>query len=109
MVLIAFAIIPIITIICAWLLLTIFDLLQFLLNILIGMGVLMWFTTSVVFQFIYNCWWNVASMANNLVVYIWARVCLPIDFIVHVLKHFWLLSLSVMHLVLRVLYYIFLL
>ena len=109
MVLAAFAIIPILAMIFVWLLHTIFDLLQFILNIFIGCRVLMWLAISVLVKFIYNCWWYVASTANNLFAYIWARVSLPIDFAVHVLKHFGLLSLSMTHLVLRILYYIFLL
>ena len=109
MVLTAFTIIPIIAIICMWLLCTFINLGQFLLNILVGLGVLMWFAISIISQFIYNCWWHVASVVNNLVAYIWSGVHLPIDIVVHVLKHFGFLSLSVTHLVLRVLYYVFLL
>ena len=109
MVLAAFATFPILTIIFVWLLQTILDISQFLFNILIGLGVLMWFILSALFNFIYNCWWYVASLAHNLVMYICARVCLPIDFTVHALKHFSLLSLSITHLVFHMLYYVFLL
>ena len=69
----------------------------------------MWFAVSIISQFIYNCWWHVVSAANNLVVYIWSGVHLSIDIVIHVLKHFGFLSLSITHLVLRVLYYVFLL
>ena len=109
MVLTAFTIIPIIAVICVWLLHTIISLVQLLLNILAGLGVLVWFAISIISQFIYSFWWHVASAANHLVVYIWPSVHLPIDIVVHVLKHFGFLSFSITHLALRVLYYVFLL
>ena len=108
MVLTAFVIVPIIAIVVAWLIRSIISLGQFLCDILLGLGILMWLIISFLGQIIYNCWWYTASAANNLVAYIWSGVHLPIDVAVHVV-HFGLLSLSVTHLVLRILYYVFLL
>ena len=109
MVLIAFVIAPIIAIIVVWLIHSILSLGQFLCNILLSLGVLMWLIISFLGQIFYNCWRNTALATNNLVVYVWSGVHLPIDVAVHVVKHFGLLSLSVTHLVLRVLHYVFLL
>ena len=101
--------IPILAIILVWLIHTVYDILHFLLNILIGSVILMWFIVSGLYKFIINCWWYVAYSANSIVLYIWARVRLPIDFAAHVSKHFGLLSLSITHLALQILYYVFLL
>ena len=109
MVFTAFVIVALIAIIAAWLVKSIISLGYFLGNILIGLLVLMWFILTLLGQFIYNCWWHITSSANSLVAYVWSGVCLPIDTIIHIIKHFGLLSLSFTHLVLRVVYYIFLL
>ena len=105
----AFVIVPIIAIIVVWLIHSIFSLGQFLCDILLSLGILMWLIISFLGQIIYNGWWYTASATNNLVAYVWSGVHLPIDVAVHVVKHFGLLSLSVTHLVLRILYYVFLL
>ena len=109
MVFTAFVIVPLIAIIATWLVKSIISLGYFLGNILIGLLVLKWFILTLLGQFIYNCWWHIASSANSLVAYVWSSVHLPIDVIIHIIKHFGLLSLSFMHLVLRVVYYVFLL
>ena len=62
----AFVIVPIIAIVVAWLIHSIISLGQFLCDILLGLGVLMWFIISFLGQIIYNCWWSTASAANNL-------------------------------------------
>ena len=69
----------------------------------------MWFLVNFTWQIIYNCWWHLASSANDLVAFVWSYVKLPFVVVIHILKSFGLLSLSVTHLVLRNLYYIFLL
>ena len=109
MVLEALVIVPVLTIITVWLFRMFIDLVYFLYNILLGLGVLMWFIFTLLSQLIYNCWWYLASSANSLVAWIWSWVHLPIDTVIHIIKYFGLLSLSMTHLVLRVLYYIFLL
>ena len=109
MVLETLMIVPVLAIATAWLFRTIIDMVYFLYNFLLGLDVLMWFIFTLVSQLIYNCWWYLASSANSLVAWIWSRVLIPTDAAIHIIKHFGLLSLSVTHLVLRVLYYIFLL
>ena len=109
MVFTAFVIVPLVAIIAAWLINCIISLDYFIFNVLLGLVVLMWFIITLVGQFVYNCWWQIASSANFVVAYVWSRVHLPIDVIIHVIKHFGLLPLSLMHLVLRILYYVFLL
>ena len=109
MVFMAFVIVPLLTIIAAWLIKSIISLGYFIFNILLGLVVLMWFIITLVGQFVYNYWWKIASSANSVVAYVWSGVCLPIDAIINVIKHFGLLSLSLTHLVLRILYYVFLL
>ena len=106
---IVIVIVPLLTIIAKWLFRTIIDLVYFLYNFLLGLGVLMWFIFTLVSQLIYNCWWYLASLVNSLVAWVWSSVHLPIDATIHIIKHFGLLSLSVTHLVLRILYYVFLL
>ena len=108
MVFMAFVIVPLVTIIAVWLIKSIISLGYFIFNILLGLVVLMWFIITLVGQFVYNCWWQIALSANSVVAYAWSGVRLPIDVIIHVIKHFGLLSLSLMQLVLRILYYVFL-
>ena len=109
MVFMAFVIVPLTAIIAAWLTKSIISLGYFICNFLLGLLVLMWFILTLVGQIVHNCWWQIASVANSLVAYVWSYVRLPIDVIIHIIKHFGLLSLNLMHLVLRILYYVFLL
>ena len=104
-----FMIVPLIAIVAVWLIQTIVDLITFLINALLGLTILMWFLVNFIWQIIYNCWWHIASSANDLVAFVWSHVKLPFEVVIHILKSFSLLSLSVTHLVLRILYYIFLL
>ena len=60
----------------------------------------MWFIIGFLAQIIYNCWWYLASSANSLVAWVRSGVHLPLDAVVHIIRHFGLLSLSVTHLVL---------
>ena len=80
-----------------------------LINNLVGLLTLMWWVFTHIWYVLYNTWWHVAEAAHNLVAYIWSGVCLPFQVVLHVIKHFGLLSLTTTHLVLRVLYYVFLL
>ena len=101
MVLAAFVIVPLLTIVvAAWLFKTIIDLVFFMYNLLLGLGVLMWFIISFFAQIIYNCWWYIASLANSLVAWVWLGVSLPLEAVIHIIQHFGFLSLSVTHLVL---------
>ena len=109
MVFTAFIIVPLIAIITAWLIRTIVDLITFLFNTLLGLAILMWFIVNFIWQIIYNCWWYIASSADDLVTLVWPYVKLPFAALIHILKAFGLLSLSVKHLVLRILYCVFLL
>ena len=109
MVFAAFVIVPLLAIIAAWLFRTIIDLVYILYNFLLGLGVLMQFIFTLVSQLIYNCLWYLVSLVNLLVAWVWSSVCLLIETTIHIIKHFGLLSLSVTHLVLRILYYVFLL
>ena len=97
-------------IIAVWgLLLSIYNILVVIINILGGILVLMWLVLSQLWNLIYNAWWYVASAANSLISYIWSGVCIPFEVLLHVIKHFGLLLLTTTHLVLRILYYVFLL
>ena len=97
-------------IIVVWgLLQTIYRVLLVILNIRGGVTILMWLGLSYLWNLIYNAWWYVAAMANSVITYIWSRVYIPFEVIIHVIKHFGLLSLTTTHLVLRILYYTFLL
>ena len=109
MVLAAFVIVPLLTIVTVWLFKTIIDLVLLIHNLLLGLGVLMWFIISFFAQIIYNCWWYIASSVNSLVAWVWSGVSLPLEGVIHIIWHFGLLSLSVTHLVLQILYYVFLL
>ena len=110
MVFMAFVIVPLITIVIAmWLIRTIVDLITFFFNALLGLAILMWFIVNIIWQMIYNCWWYIASSANDLVALVWSYVKLPFVALIHILRGFGFLSLSVTHLVLRILYYVFLL
>ena len=109
MVFTAFIIVPLITIIIVWLIRTTVDFLTFLFNALSGLAILMWFIVNFIWQIIYNCWWYIASSANDLVTLVWSYVKLPFVALIHILKAFGLLSLSITYLVLRILYYVFLL
>ena len=100
MVLAAFVIVPLLTIVTAWLYKTIIDLVFFTYNLLLGLGVLVWFIISFFAQMIYNCLWYIASSANSLVAGVWSGVSLPLEAVIHIIQHFGLLSLSVTHLVL---------
>ena len=96
--------------IAVWgLLLTIYNIFVVIINILGGFLVLMWLVLSKLWNLIYNVWWYVTSAANSLIAYIWTRVCLPFEVLLHVIKHFRLLSLTTTHLVLCILHYVFLL
>ena len=109
MVFMAFVIVPLIAITAAWFVKTIVDLLTFTVNMLLGIPVLMWFLINFIWQIIYNCWWCVASSANDLVTVMWSYVHIPFVALIQILGAFGLLSLNVTHLVLRILYYVFLL
>ena len=109
MVFTAFIIVPLVAIITTWLIRTIVDLITLLFNPLLGLAILMWFIVNFIWQIIYNCWWYIASSANDLVILVWPYVKLPFAALIHILKVFGLLSLSVTHLVLRILYCVFLL
>ena len=96
--------------ITAWgLLLSLYNILRVIIKICWGLVVLMLWVLLQIWNLIYNAWWYVASAANSLTAYIWSGVCLPFEFLLHVMKHFGLLSLTTTHLVLRILYYVFLL
>ena len=98
------------TLIAAWgLLLLLYNILGVTIKILWGLVVLMLWVLLQIWILIYNVWWHVATAANSLTAYIWSGVCLPFEFLLHVIKHFGLLSLTTTHLVLRILYYVFLL
>ena len=86
MVFTAFVIVPLVAIVAAWLIKSIISLGYFIFNILLGLVVLMWFIITLVGQFVYNCWWQIASSANSVVAYVWSGVCLPIDVIIHVMN-----------------------
>ena len=109
MVFTAFVIVPLIAIITEWLIRSIISLGYFICDILLGLAVLMWFVLTLLGQILYNCWWKIASAANSLVAYVWSSVRLPLDVITHIIMHFGLLSLNLTHLILRILYYVFLL
>ena len=97
-------------IIAVWgLLQTIYSILLVILNILGGVLILMWLGLLHLWNLIYNAWWYVTSTANSIITYIWSGVCIPFEVILHVIKHFGLLSLTTTHLVLHILYYVFLL
>ena len=97
-------------VIAAWgLLQSIYNILLFTLNIVLGVTILMLVLLSYLWNLIYNVWWYVAATAHNLIAYIWSGVCIPFQVVIHVIKYFGLLSLTTTHLVLHILYYIFLL
>ena len=99
-----------VTIIVAWgLIRSLANLLGVIVNIFWGLLVLMFWVLLQIWNLIYNTWWHVASAANDLIAYIWSGVCLPFQFLLHVIKHFGLLLLTTTHLILRILYYVFLL
>ena len=109
MVFAAFVIVLLIATLAACLVKTVADLLTFIVNILLGISVLMWFLVNFIWQIIYNCWWYIASSANELVTVVWLYGHLPFMAIIQILGAFSLLSLNFTDLVLRILYYIFLL
>ena len=109
MVFAAFVIALLIAILAAWLVKTVAALLSFIVNVLLGISVLMWFLVNFIWQIIYNCWWYIASSANELATIVWLYVHLPSMAIIQILGAFSLLSLKFTGLVLRILYYIFLL
>ena len=82
---------------------------NFIVNILLGISVLMWFLVSFIWQIIYNCWWYITSSANELVTVVWSYMHLLFVAIIQILGTFGLLSLNTTHLALRILYYVFLL
>ena len=88
MVLTAFVIVPLITIITARLFKTIVDLVFFIYNLLLGLGVLMWFIVRFLAQITYNYWWYIALLANSLVARVWSDVHLLLEAIIHIIWHF---------------------
>ena len=82
------------TLIAVWgPLLSLYYLLWVITKILWGLLVLMLWVLLQIWNLIYSTWWHVASAANSLIAYIWSGVCLPFQFLLHVIKHFGLLSL----------------
>ena len=88
MVLTAFVIVPLITIIVMRLFKTIVDLVFFIYNLLLGLGVLMWLIISFLAQITYNYWWYIALLANSLLAWVWSDVSLLLEAIIHIIWHF---------------------
>ena len=109
MVLSEIVVLPIFVITVWGLLQSIYHILEFTFNLILGVTILMWYLLLSLYNLIYNAWWYVAAAAHNIVTYIWSGVCIPIEVVIHVIKHFSLLSLTTMHLALCILYYVFLL